>query len=422
MKKSRIISVILVVAMVVTMSFGTCSIAFAGEDNSSFKPAVGERVEMYAAQNSAARIPGPISGEINAKTILNTTYSPASYKAWIIEGGYYYLFQVNPKYTGILYLDAAVSGPYGLTIGEYVEVDGVPGYQNSMYVSGGGEGLYGEERTNSYGINVTAGKPCYILVQNEFSVPMDISLRGHIYTTGTRTLPSGTSKWTVFSGKNASGNTSTTWFKVTPQTTGTMIVSLKEFGDSYSTGYVTLYNSSKKSALSDKVYYNSNNPSDRVYFGVKKGTTYYLKVTGCYGSYSDSYKLGIKYSVTARTERALGYKSNAKKLYRGADATNTLFVASTSNNTDWYKIYVSSKRTTQFNINTSGIKTGTIFVYVYRGSKQIGSKIEIKPYSNGGTYSITYGTTYGKANSGTYYIKVVKGTKANGKYSIRYVK
>ena len=279
MKKSRIISVILVVAMVVTMSFGTCSMAFAGEDNSSFKPAVGERVEMYAAQNSAARIPGPISGEINAKTILNTTYSPASYKAWTIEGGYYYLFQVNPKYTGILYLDAAVSGSYGLTIGEYVEVDGVPGYQNSMYVSGGGEGLYGEERTNSYGINVTAGKPCYILVQNEFSSPMDVSLRGHIYTTGSRTLPSGTSKWTVFSGKNASGKTSTTWFKVTPQTTGTMIVSLKEFGESYSTGYVTLYNSSKKSALSDKVYYNSNNASDRVYFGVKKGTTYYLKVT-----------------------------------------------------------------------------------------------------------------------------------------------
>ena len=107
---------------------------------------------------------------------------------------------------------------------------------------------------------------------------------------------------------------------------------------------------------------------------------------------------------------------------RRADATNTLFVASTSTNTDWYKIYVSSKRTTQFSINTSGIKTGTIFVSVYRGSKKIGSTIEIKPYSNGGTYSITYGTTYGKANSGTYYIKVVKGTKANGKYSIRYVK
>lgn len=107
---------------------------------------------------------------------------------------------------------------------------------------------------------------------------------------------------------------------------------------------------------------------------------------------------------------------------RGADATNTLFVASTSNNTDWYKIYVSSKRTTKFSINTSGIKSGTVFVSVYRGSTKIGKTLEFNTSCPAGTCTITYGTTKGKANAGTYYIKVVKGTKASGKYSIRYVK
>lgn len=124
--------------------------------------------------------------------------------------------------------------------------------------------------------------------------------------------------------------------------------------------------------------------------------------------------------MTTRTERAIGYKSSAKKLYRGANYTDTLFVASTSNNTDWYKIYVSSKRKTVVNISTKGIKSGTIYVTAYRGTKKLGS-VTIKDYEDLNKLELIYGTTYGKANSGTYYIKVVKGTKASGKYSIRYV-
>ena len=421
-KKSKIISIMLVVAMVTTMFLGTCSITFAETNSRSLTEASVELHKISAGRMSAARISSPVAAEINANTILSSASAPAEFNEWTIASGYYYVFQINPKYSGLLYLDASVAGSSGLTIGEYAEADGKIGYwtDTAFRVYGGGEGVYGSVTTATKGIKVTAGEPCYIYVENANTVNMDLKIRGNIYTTGTRTLPSGTSKWTVFSGKNASGNTSETWFKVTPQTTGTMTVSLKEFGKSSSSGYVTLYNSNK-TAVSNKVYYYSGNKSNRVYFGVKKGSTYYLKVTNCSGSYSNQYKLGINYSVTSRIERALGYKSNAKKLYRSADATNTLFVASTSGNTDWYKFYVPTKRTTTFSINTSGIKSGTVYVTVYKGSTKIGSTLQFGASSNGGKYSITYGTTTGKANAGTYYIKVVKGTKASGKYSIRYV-
>jgi len=202
-----------------------------------------------------------------------------------------------------------------------------------------------------------------------------------------------------------------------------MTVSLREYGyhsSIGSTGYVTLLNSDKK-VLSEEVYYSSKNSGSRVYFGVKKGVTYYLKVTGCYGNAEYNYKYGIQYSMTSRTDRAIGTKSSAKTLKRKADATNTLFVASRSNSTDWYKFNVSSKRATRISIDTSGIKSGSLTITIYKGSTKIGADTIPASYK-GQTYDITYGTTYGKANSGTYYVKVVKGTKASGKYSIRYVK
>lgn len=216
----------LVVAMVTTMYLGTCSFTFAETNSRSLTEASVELHKISAGRMSAARISSPVVAEINANTILSSASAPAEFNEWTIVSGYYYVFQINPKYSGLLYLDAQAAGSSGLTIGEYAEADGKIGYwtDTGFTVYGGGEDRYGSVTTATRGIKVTAGEPCYIYVENTNKVNMDLKIRGNIYTTGTRTLPSGTSKWTVFSGKNASGNTSETWFKVTPQTTGTMTV------------------------------------------------------------------------------------------------------------------------------------------------------------------------------------------------------
>lgn len=243
----------------------------------------------------------------------------------------------------------------------------------------------------------------------------------YIYSySSNRTIPVGNTL--LSSGKKGDG-ASAIWYKIKPSKTGVISVILtKPNGGDYNWGTVRLYNAKKK-ALSDPVDFDASYDRYKVYFGVKKNTTYYLKVTepGAAYNFKGMFAYGIKFTQTARIDRAIGTKAKAKKLVRKANATNTLFVASTSKSTDWYKFYVSSKRTTKISLNTSGIKSGNVYVTLYRGAKKIDDTIKIKA-GDSESIKVEYGSTAGKANSGWYYVKVVKGTKASGKYSIRYVK
>ena len=133
-----------------------------------------------------------------------------------------------------------------------------------------------------------------------------------------------------------------------------------------------------------------------------------------------SYKYGVRYSVTSATDRSIGTKSSAKTLTRKADSTKTLFRATGNTSTDWYKFKVTSKRKTQIKIDTRYIKSGDLTVTFYKGSNKIDSD-KITTQYDGKTYTLIYGSTYGKATSGTYYVKVVKSAKASGMYRIRYV-
>ena len=353
----------------------------------------------------------PTTSAINATTLFYSTTEKSAYFSRSLDADCYDIIPVKAKNTGIMYMDVKSFGGYG----GFSLCDSLPDTNNvdwDCFVLG--------TESSPYGMPVTAGNTYYILAGNdENSSTISVGVRAYIYTTTERALPQGASKWTLASVQNRSGNVSTTYFKVKPDRTGRMKVSLNEFdSECPSHGYVTLYNSSKK-ALSKGVFYNSSSSSDRVYFGVKKNTTYYLKVTDCDGNVKQK-KFGIKYTMSTATDRALSSRSRAKKLIRKANATNTLFTASSSTNTDWCKIYVSSKRKTTIRINTESIKSGNVYVTVYKGSKKLGSET-IKANIKQTDLKLTYGTTTGKANSGTYSIKLVKGTKASGKYTIRYL-
>ena len=276
-----------------------------------------------------------------------------------------------------------------------------------------------EETTG--GVYHEKGETCDLLITNgSDSGTMHIYISPYVVpTASSRNLSQGASKWTIASTYNKSWGTSTVYYKVKPDRTGIMkvvVTSSSDFGK-YGVGVITLYNSNKK-PVSNAVIYDTGGAKgiSHVYFGVKNRNTYYLKATECDGEIY----YGIKYTMTSVTDRALGTKSKAKKLKRKAASTSTLFTASTSKNTDWYKIYVSTKRKTVIRINTESIKSGNIYVTVYKGSKKLGSKT-IKANIKQTDLKLTYGTTTGKANSGTYYIKLVKGTKASGKYTIRYL-
>lgn len=419
MKGKRIISVLLTLMLVLNIALAVEGKAEAA----SVKESVAEKVHLTGQQiEKKARTYGYTA--FKAKTIINSSTSNQAYTyVYDLPAGYYDVVEVTVANTGYLYLDCIVESGYATSS----NVDVYLVDEENMLLATSGQRFSSYD--TSYGLNVgstdknvgavytPADETRYVIINNKQSDNVvSVGVRGKVFTTGSRNLSQGTSKWTIVSGRDKDGNSSSTWFKVKPDRTGVMTVSLKEYGYSGSTGTVRLYSSGKK-ALSNDVNYNSS--SNTVYFGVKKGTTYYLKVTNCSGSTSYNYRYGIKYGMTKYTDRALGSKSDAKLLKRKADATSTLFTASTSTSTDWYKFNVSSKRATRIAFNTKGIKSGDLTITIYKGSTKIGTDTIPASY-NGQTYDITYGTTWGKANSGTYYVKVVKSSRASGKYTIRY--
>ena len=329
-------------------------------------------------------------------------------------------FPVKATATGKMYIDVKTpdSNQYGITSA----VGTSDGTSFSYYEGRTG---YTSSDTTDTGIgcfDVVKGKTYYVGLNSTSETTATAQVRAYIIPyANNRTLAASSSKYMIASTIKGTDNAETAlYYKVKPTKTGVMTVTLKNYGSSDSYGYITLYNSSKK-VRSEKLRYSSTSSSYKVRFGVKKGVTYYLKATGIYGYSKENYKYGIKYSITAATDRSLSKKSSAKTLKRGATPTSTLFVANGSTATDWYKFKVTSKRKTVFKVDATEMR-GTdqkLTITLYKGSSKVDSTTLYA--GSASEYTVTYGTTYGKANAGTYYVKITKTSKLSGKYKIKYV-
>ncbi len=365
--------------------------------------------------------------KINTRTMNYSTTSNPLYSSYTVSANKIVVAEYVPQNTGWIWLDFKAFGNAADSVELYLQ-----DVANNIWYNIPQTMYAGTECLNVFWTHVTYGKEyrLYMMAHEDNTEGMEVWARARIYkTTSSKRsvqLNEGSSRWTIASvidstfDPEATYKPTATYFKVTPDTTGVMSVFLKGYGAS-SSGNIVLCDSNRK-ALSEEVWYDVSDSFWRVYFGVQSGKTYYLRVSDIGGSGDSSLKFGIRYSMSAREDRKISPSKYAKKLVRQASATHTLFPAVRANSTDWYKIYVSSKRTTQFTINTAGIKSGGIYVSVYRNGKQVGNTTTISDLANGASINITYGTTKGKTNAGTHYIKVMKGTLASGKYSIRYDK
>ncbi len=403
--KKKILSVMLTFVLLLLMAFvptETVDAAeldmFSGKAKATIEPASGK-----------ARTGLEVTDEIKVKTLLYDTSEPEIYTQVLNPGGYIYS-PFTVKNTGKLYFDFAA----------YSEAENNDAVRIQLYDENGvavkncSMTLRNENiRSAQWGVSVKSGQKYYLYIgaENNNTGMMAVGFCGSVFTTYDRTLSGG--KVALASGIEQNGDTASTYFKIQPSKTGRMKVELQEMGYDSTYAKVRLYNSNK-TLISDNVSYNGS----AVYFGVKKGNTYYIRITEAKGTYDNYYAFAMKYTMSSYTDRALGSKSSAKTLKRKASATNTLFVASTGTSTDWYEFNVTSKRQTNIRIKTKGMSSGKLTFTVYKGSKKIGTQ-SIGPQKDG-TYRIDYGTTYGKANSGTYYIKVVKSKTASGQYSIQY--
>lgn len=199
------------------------------------------------------------------------------------------------------------------------------------------------------------------------------------------------------------------YFKFKATKTGFVTGQFYYYDRSYSF-YYELLNGSKKSITNGYISNGKIGP-----IGVKKGQTYYIRVkTYCNG-------MGIKLKNTARANQGGAKKGKALKIKKKKTKKSLLVGGSAS--TKWFK-YKQPKKTkfrikiTQklnYNYNQSnGLK-----ITVYYGKKKVGSPVKTYNSTGTDTITVTYGTTYGKANKGTYYIKVSGYGKATGYYNIK---
>lgn len=191
----------------------------------------------------------------------------------------------------------------------------------------------------------------------------------------------------------------TTYLKVKAKNTGYMKVSVSDTYE-YATNYITLCNNKKK-ALSTE----TSSKTGNAVFGVKKGTTYYIKIK------SNNSKIGyiLKASNTKVTEKSGKTKSKAVTLAKKKTKKGTIQAGSSQ--ADWYKFRLTGKKTVRLTIK-GGTNNG-LSVKVYKGGRSIGNGT-FRYYNKSLTLK-----SLGKLTSGTYYIKVSRADKkSSGYYSL----
>lgn len=353
------------------------------------------------------------TGDITAKTMAYASTKKYSKQDLYIDGyDVYECYSIGVKTKGKLYVDiqSYSSNDYSVQVVVGTFSDGKISYSGTTgYVSPG------ESEIGIGGVDVVPGKRYWVGLKA--SGGCVVRGRAYVYSYKTRTLPAG--RMMLSAGYKNGSNDSAVKYRIKPRKSGTLKVTLKEYGYTTSAGYVTLLTRGKRVA-SEKLWYYQGSNSSRAVFGVKKGVTYYLKVTSCAGSYNKQYRYGIKYKITKAKYRRNTKKSRAVRLKRKGSYKSAILLGNRKSGNQWYKFRVTHKRKTVIKLNAFNIKSGSVKLTVYRGSKKVGSTSVRKGDVN--SITVTYSTTYGKANRGTYYIKVHKSKKATGTYKIKYAR
>lgn len=204
---------------------------------------------------------------------------------------------------------------------------------------------------------------------------------------------------TVYSGSQiAVGQTKaqTNYFKFTATKTGYIRVNLTDIK-----GKIKLCNYNKSKSLS-----NTSSATQSIVYGVKKGSTYYIKVSAPVNEDIGGYTFKvINYGIT---ENSGSTQSKAKTIYRGLSKAKNGNIIAGYSTSDWYKFTLSSSKAV--NIVMKGATNNGIKIAVYKGSKLI------KSTTFGRTNESVMIKSIGKWTKGTYYIKISRANSYSSGY------
>lgn len=404
----RGMSKLLSILLIATLVFTSASVAFAGTEEgqavgdtaASVKNAAAEAVQQQAkASVKSATTKATVEGNFNLVTIareadldnLASNFGLIAYNSSdVLAKGYGYAKQVSipAKGTVIMAAKIASGSENGANFGLYRDS------QLSQPIGYEGYAARTSAEPSDTVIQVPSAGTYYLGVRStgltSGGIGVGVAVSAGYINGADRTITSG--QEILVGQKEAQTN----YFKFKATSTGYLqVISTKEVGYNK----VTLCNS-KKQALS-----NSLGVRYAPTFGVKKGTTYYVKIasnTNSEGAYL------FKATNKKITEKSGKKKAKAVNLKKNKTVKGTIIAG--NGQEDWYKFKLNGKK--KVKIVMKGATNDSMKIQVYQGGKKI-SGID-------GTFRYTSksytGKSIGKWSKGTYYIKISRGNKKSSGY------
>lgn len=212
-----------------------------------------------------------------------------------------------------------------------------------------------------------------------------------------------------------SDNVCNTWFRIKPKHSGYIEVSES------ASGRVTLCSASKR-PLSDAIYtnvYASSKSDQSVFFGVKAGSTYYLKVrsSGSYKEESGYYLNDVDYESYAFTGKYGKSSSKAAKLSRGKLRKGYIVPNGKA------KYYKFTKRGKTVKIYLAGCTDKQLKMSVTakaKGFRTYKTSTSVHRYDNNQSTRVLTLTTRGKTRTMSVKVKVDGVGNSSGAYVLYY--
>lgn len=218
------------------------------------------------------------------------------------------------------------------------------------------------------------------------------------------------------------------YIKFKPSKTGYVTFKMSNASSqiSYTNGYAALCNS-KKALISTKDFFTdqqSGSVYNNITYGVKKGTTYYLRLD------LDQMGTTVKAEFKSQSKSTANKKSKAKNLGKGKTAKGIMIA--NENKADWYKIKLSKSQQLKltFNVKTNGVsKYDGVKFSLYKSNGKLFTSDAYDYISRyyGGKGNVTYymskrgsSKKYG-IPKGTYYVKAERANKtSSGYYTLKW--
>lgn len=389
MKRRKLLSLVLVFALVLTTAFAGAESIFAG----TVSDAAGTPATEITAQGANS------TEDINAYVARMTTGSDnvTVIPVKTTKGGTLAIplsgVEVGKGVTVTLHSTSAATSGDKIGYSKYLSSSKV---EDTLYAKVKKAGTYYLKfETASY----NAG------------MPQSVGFRAILYPAG-GTLTKGK----VFYGASPD-NSGVSYYKVTAPGNGYLTVSFPERLTDYSSFNIKLMNS-KKNSLFTNFEYLSSSKAYKTTIGVAKGT-YYIAVKNSDNAY------GIKVSFTSVKESSGSSKSKAKSISKGSTKKGIITAAQSATSGDWYKFKITKTQYVKFTFKVKangGGSSGGLKAAFYQSGKTYPAT-SVNCYGDDGKevqlYTIGKGT---KLAPGTYYIKVQKYSHGNGYYTLKWNK